>query len=169
MIVASVVKRAKSLDIESLKNEYVKHNNPDVKMSIASGLCATRDTEVAASLIKWGLDEGGTVRSQDIATWFAYLMRNSYTRELAWEWFTNAWDYISQLSGGGKYMDYFVWYTSGPLATDAWLAKFKEFFTPMLDDPALKRNILVALSEIEARSAWRKREAKSLKGYFSQF
>ncbi|HET8991608.1 MAG TPA: M1 family metallopeptidase [Candidatus Saccharimonadales bacterium] len=169
LIVACVVKRAKKADIESLKNEYVRHHNPDVKMSIASGLCATRDTDLASSLIKWGLNEGGNVRAQDIATWFAYLMRNSYTRELTWEWFTNSWDYISELSGGGKYMDYFVWYTSGPLATEEWLAKFKKFFTPKLDDPALKRNILIAFSEIEARAIWRKREAKSLKKYFSSF
>ncbi len=169
LIVACVVKRGDQKDIESLKEEFVKHPNPDVQLAIASGLCSTRDVRLAKSLINWGLSKDGNVRPQDIATWFAYLMRNSYTRDIAWDWFTKSWDYIAELSGGGKYMDYFVWYAAGPLSSDVWLKKFKDFFTQHLDDAALKRNILISFSEIEARAEWRKREALDLKAYFAKY
>jgi aminopeptidase N len=168
LIVAAVTKRGVASDIKALKAEYESSNNPDVQMSIASGLCATRDPKLAEDLIKWGLSKDGAVRPQDIATWFAYLMRNPYTREVAWSWMVKSWDYLADVSGGGKYMEYFIWYSAGPLANKAWLKKFKDFFTPLLKEPALKRNILIAFSEIEARAAWREREYEQIKSYFSK-
>lgn len=166
LITVAVVRRGRSKDIEALKSEYVTSPNPDVKMAIASGLCATKDTATAQQLIKWGLDQGGAVRPQDIATWFAYLIRNPYTHDITWNWFTKSWDYLVKLSGGGKYMGYFVWYSSSNLSTSKWLKQFKEFYTPKLEEPALKRSILIAFSEIEARVNWRRREIANLKSYF---
>jgi aminopeptidase N len=169
MIVSCIAKRGKTEDIEALKKQYETIANQDVKQSIASGICATRDPKLASELIEWGLSKDGSVRQQDIATWFAYFMRNSYTREVIWKWFTESWDYLAEESGGGKSLEYFVWYSAGPLSTALWQKRFKDFFEPKLSEPALKRNILIAFSEIEARVAWREREAKALKNYFSNF
>ena len=169
LILATVVKRGYAKDIEALKSAYTASHNPDIKMSIIGGLCSTRDSAVALSLIDWGLNKNGAVRPQDIATWFAYLLRNPYTRNLTWAWFVKSWDYIAEISGGGKYMDYFVWYSAGPLATFAWLKKYQDFFTPMLNQPSLKRSLLIAFSEIEQRAKWRERELKALKQYFKDY
>jgi hypothetical protein len=95
-------------------------------------------------------------------------MRNHYTRELAWDWITSSWDYIAKLFGGGKHMEYFVWYSAGPISTPEWQAKFNKFFEPKLKEAGLKRNIQISFSEIEARVQWRKREEKQLKAYFKE-
>lgn len=73
-----------------------------------------------------------------------------------------------QSAGGGKHIEYLIWYSAGPLSTPAWQAKFRKFFGPKAEDIALRRNITVALSEIAVRVAWRQREEERLKAYFKQ-
>jgi aminopeptidase N len=166
IISGAVVRFGQPSAIKQLMEEYVSSHNPEVQESIASALCSTRDVKVGKKIIEWGMMKDGVVRQQDLAHWFAYLIRNRYTREIAWAWFTDNWSYLVKLFGGGKHMEYFIWYSSGPLSTPTWEAKFKEFFTPKLKDLSLKRNIQIAFSEIAARVSWRKREEKSLKAYF---
>lgn len=166
IIAGAVVRFGKPSQIDELMTEYHSSHNPDVRENIAGALCSTRDTTVAKRLIEWGLSENGIVGQQDIDHWFAYLLRNYRTRELAWDWLVSSWERLLKLFGGGKHMEYFIWYSSGPLSTPAWQVKFKEFFEPKTSEPALKRNIMIAFSEIAARVDWREREEKQLKAYF---
>jgi aminopeptidase N len=152
--------------VDQLMKEYQSSHNPDVQQAIAPALCSTRDKAVAKRLIEWGMSPQGAVREQDIDHWFAYLMRNYHTRELAWQWLVDNWEYLTKAFGGGKHMEYFIWYSSGPLSSPEWQAKFKQFFEPKIDELTLRRNIQIALSEIAARVAWRQREEKQLKAYF---
>ncbi len=153
--------------IKQLMEEYTESQNSEVRETIVAALCSTRNPEVAKQIIDWGLaPKTGAVRQQDIAHWFAYLMRNYHTRPVIWEWLTNNWDYLSDLFGDGKSIEYLIWYASGPLSTPVWQEKFETFFTPMLKDAALKRNVKIAFGEIAARVAWRKREESSLKKFF---
>jgi aminopeptidase N len=168
LITGVAVRFGKPAYIDQLMKEYASSPNPDVQESIAVALCSTRDPAVAKRLIGWGMDKGGVIRQQDIAHWFAYLMRNYRTRELAWQWLTSSWGDLHTLFGGGKHMEYFIWYSSGPLSTPAWQKKFTEFFEPKLSEPASKRNIQIALGEIAARVAWRQREEPQLRAYFKK-
>jgi len=165
LVAGVAVRFGKPEYIDQLMAEYVASNNPEVKDAITAGLCSTRDVKVAERLIKWGINEGGVVRQQDIDHWFAYFMRNYRTRELAWDWLINNWGYLLKLFGGGKHMEYYVWYAAGPLATKEWEVTFKKFFEPKLKDVSLKRNIQIAFGEIAARVAWHDRELKPLKSF----
>lgn len=166
MITSAVVRFGKPIRIKQLMDEYQSSSNPDVQQSIAAALCTTRDPAVAKRLIKWGLGPDGAVRHQDIDHWFAFLMRNYRTRQLAWDWLTSSWPDLLKLFGGSKHMEYFIWYSSGPLSTPQWQSTFKRFFEPKINELALKRNIQIAFSEIGARVDWRVREEKQLKAYF---
>jgi aminopeptidase N len=166
IIGSAVVRFGEPEVIDKLMAEYTAGQNPDVRESITIALCATRDPATAKKIIEWGISEKGVVRPQDIAHWYAYLLRNHYTRELAWQWLVGSWPRLRKLFGDGKHMDYFVWYSSGPLSTHQWQKRFKDFFEPMLDEPSLKRNIQIAFGEIAARVEWRKREEPKLKAYF---
>ncbi|HET9098076.1 MAG TPA: M1 family metallopeptidase [Candidatus Saccharimonadales bacterium] len=169
MIATVAVRHGQPTYVSQFMDEYTSSQNPDVQAAITSALCSTRDPSVARKLIEWGLKPGGVIRQQDIDHWFAYLMRNHYTRNLAWDWFESGWDYLAELFSGGKHMEYFVWYSAGPLSNRDWQEKFKAFFEPKMDEPALKRNIAIALSEIEARVQWREREEGKLVAYYNKF
>jgi aminopeptidase N len=168
MVAGVAVRFGKTAYIKQLMDEYESSPNPDVKQAICVALCSTRDVNVAKRLIEWGLSEHGAVRQQDIDHWFAYLMRNYRTRALAWDWLVGNWDSLLKLFAGSKHMEYFIWYSSGPLSTRVWQAKFKKFFEPKIKEPSLKRNIQIALGEIAARVAWRTREEEQLKKYLKK-
>ncbi len=165
-ILAAVVRFGDVKEVDKLLNIYEKTNNADLKSSICGGVTEVRDEAVGKKIIKSSIGDGGFVRPQDIFRWFAYLMRNQYTRHLAWSWLTADWDRISEVFGGSKTLDYMPVYSAAPLSTAAWEKKYKEFFTPMLSNLALERNIKIGFSEIGARIEWRKREEPKLKKYF---
>ncbi len=167
LVAGTAVRHGSPSVITKLMEEYQSSQTPDVKSSITAALCSTHDPKVAKRLISWGLKRGGVIKQQDIDHWFAYMMRNHYIRDEIWNWFTTSWDYILELFSGSKHTDYFVWYSAGPISTPEWQKKFVKFFSPMQDEPAMKRNISISLSEIEARVKWRKREEKDLIKFFS--
>jgi aminopeptidase N len=167
MVAGVAVRFGKASVIKQLMDEYQSSPNPDVQQSIALALCSTRDPALAKKLLKWGMGDNGAVRQQDIGHWFAYLMRNYRTRETTWDWLVTSWDHLLELFMGGKHMDYFIWYASGPLSTPEWQTKFQQFFEPKTNELALKRNIQIAYSEIAARVAWRVRDEAQLKTYFN--
>ena len=167
IIAGAVIRFGKSSYTQQLMREYLANNNPDVQSSITAALCSTRDTKVAREIVKWGMENFKVIRQQDIDRWFAYLLSNYYTREVAWQWLTDNWGRLTKAFGEGKKMEYFIWYAARPIATKEWQKRFVEFFEPMLADISLKRNILISFSEIQARVDWRERDFADIKKFFS--
>ncbi len=150
--------------IDSLIKLYLSTTNADLQHSLCGALTYTKDPTVAARFFDEGLITDGFIRPQDSFRWFAYLMRNKHTRELAWTWLTTNWDYVESI--GKKSLDHWVVYAAAPLQTPEWEARFHEFFEPKKEIIALTRNIDIAYAEISARVAWRKRELPQLESFF---
>lgn len=168
LILSVAVRHDKNKDavIKKLLDEYPKTHNPEVQIAICAGLTNTKDKTASKKIIEAALGENGFVRPQDVFRWFAYLMRNRHTREDTWQWLVDSWERLEKMFGDSKTFDHFVTYSAAPLNTPAWQKKYEAFFTPKMNVVALERNIKVALSEIDARVAWRKREEAALKAYF---
>jgi len=168
MIVSAGVKND-FINTDDLISEYKSSPNPDVQLAIAMGLTNTRRRDIGKKIIDQALGNKveGFVRPQDIFRWYAYLMRNRYTRIDAWEWLKNNWDRLELLFGDGKSFDYFIIYSASPINTVEGQKQFNDFFLPKSDDLSLKRNINIAISEIEARVSWRKREESVIQKYFA--
>jgi len=165
MIIGAVVKSGSDV-IDELINVYRTTPNPDLQLSICAGLTNVRDPKVGEDLLERALGPDGFVRPQDIFRWYAYLMRNRHTRKATWEWLKSSWDRLEELFGDSKSFEYFVVYSAGPINTTDGKSEFIEFFKPKENVVALRRNIKIAYSEIDARVAWRQREEQSLKEYF---
>ncbi len=168
-LIVGVAVRGGQADLDDLMNQYKTSTNPDVQHAITAGICRVKNTEDAKHIITASLGEDGFVRPQDIFRWYAYLMQNKHTRELAWDWLTTNWTRLEGIYGDSKSFDHFVTYSAGPLNTPEWQEKFVTFFTPKLKVVALHRNITVAFSEIEARVAWRKRDEPKIKKYLLSY
>lgn len=135
---------------DTLIEEYKKTSSGDLQQDIASGLTSSKDSRKLAELLTLILDEK-TVRSQDVARWFVWTIRNRYGRDIAWQWVRDNWAWIKKTFGGDKSYDDYPRYSALGLVTRQQLEEYKAFFTPMQDEPALKRVIAMGISEIEGR------------------
>lgn len=168
MIIGAAV-RAGIADADDLMKEYRTTANADLQLSLCLALTSVKDPKVAAHIIDKALGTDGFVRPQDIFRWFAYLMRNRYTRELTWQWLIDSWERLEELFGDSKSFEYFVVYSAAVINTEDWQMKFLEFYEPKSEVVALRRNIAIARSEIQARVDWRNREEAKLKAFFADY
>ena len=153
VILSSVVRHDSTGDISrQLITTYKETQNAELAQDICLGLTSTRSTAVIKELLDH-LRDASFVRPQDVARWFAYLIRNRDARQLTWEWLTENWAWVEETFGGDKSYDSFPQYAASGLTTREQLEAYRTFFTPLKDNPALSRVILLGVSEIESRVA----------------
>lgn len=136
--------------VDTLMKEYATTPSPELQQDIAHGVTSTRDQTVVAQLLEQ-IRGGEVIRNQDAVRWFVYLLRNREGRTLAWDWLRNNWRWIDKTFGGDKSYDDFPKYAGNVLNTREQLEQYRQFFTPLQSEPALKRVIAIAIGEIEGR------------------
>lgn len=147
--------------IDRLIELYRTTASSDLRMDISGSLTVTRDTAVAERLLEL-MKDTTFVKPQDTARWYAYLLRNKYTRELVWNWVRDNWSWIKQTFGGDKSYDDFARYAGSMLTTAKQAEEYREFFTPMLNEPALKRTIEIGLVDVTERVKWIERDREGV-------
>ena len=152
-------------DFNTLLKLYSSVTSADEKDEIASGLTAVKDPKHAAQLIN--LLTTDTIRRQDLMHWFVWLLRNRYSREAAWQWLTEHWDWIMEEFSSDKSFSYFARYAGMVFSRPADLKRFNTFFEPKKDIVAMARDITLAQHEITSRIAWRQRNETAVKNWLS--
>lgn len=161
MLMATAVKFGTLDQFDALLSDYSSTSSAEYQADITSALTTSRDETRIKQLTKLMLDTK-IVRTQDTYRWFLYLMRNRYSREIMWEWLENNWSWILKTFSGGKSYHDFARYGASFLNTDEWLQKYTAFFEPKSNDPSLKRTIAIGITEISAKSEWRKRDKAAI-------
>jgi aminopeptidase N len=152
-------------EFDKLLKLYKQLENADERNEIAGALTSTRDPKQARTLIN-GMT-GSSVRLQDVAMWYIWLLRNHYSRQAAWEWMTNNWQWIEEKFGSDKTYDNFPTYSAAVFSRQPELHQYEEFFKPKMKIIALGRAIKLGLEEIEARVAWREANEQSTKNWLN--
>ena len=166
--ISAVVQHFETPDVvNQLFTAYKSTASSDLQIDIALGLTSTKFLDTA-ELILQRIKDPGTIRPQDASRWFAYLVRNSDTRATSWNWLRNNWSWVKQTYDGDKSYDVLIRYTANALITRAELKEFKEYFTPMLDQPALSRTIELGIREIEGRVELIERDFEAVRGALEQ-
>lgn len=122
----------------------------ELQQDIASALTATKSPAQIERLLSL-ITDPKTVRSQDVARWFVYLIRNRYARESAWQWLQNNWSWIETTFGGDKSYDDYPRYAASGLVTKEHLDQYEAFFVPLRSQVSLRRVIDMGISELKAR------------------
>ena len=151
LILSSVAKRSEGLEI--IKSLFEQHNSThsaDFQSDIQAGLTSVRNRDQIDYVLSQ-LTDTATVRPQDLASWFVYIIRNRYARSSAWQWLKDSWPWIESQFSGDKSYDYFPRYAASGLVTKIQLDEYIEFFKPLRDEPSLTRTIDVGIVEIQAR------------------
>lgn len=151
LIIGTAVRYSKNTKlIDDLLEKYQATTSAELQQDIASGLTSTRDTTVIGRLLGLITDDQ-IIRHQDVARWFVWLIRNREGRELAWSWVRDNWPWIKKTFGGDKSYDDYPRYSASGLVTKKQLKEYREFFTPLQNEPALARVIAIGIKEIEGR------------------
>ena len=149
LILGAIVRHFPSKDIvEKLLTIHDNTTSAEIKIDICSALTSTNDSATITTLLK---RLKGPVRSQDVARWFAYLIRNRDGRNISWQWMKDNWSWIEKTYAGDKSFDDFPHYAASSFSTNEYLQDYSEFFKPLESIPALTRVIAMGKSEIEGR------------------
>ncbi len=150
LIISSVSRHGDGAVVDDLLKKYTSTQSPDLRQDISVGVTSTRVPEKIAQLLD-NMKDTKIIKPQDVFRWFAYLSRGRESREPAWRWIRDNWQWIEKTFGGDKSYDDYPRYSASALTTRKQLDEFREFFTPMKDVPALSRAIAVGVKEIEGR------------------
>ncbi|AEV96044.1 M1 family metallopeptidase [Pediococcus claussenii] len=137
---------------ESLLSEYRKTSDASFKSDISSALTSTKDPELIATLIT-KFEDAGTIKPQDLRSWFRGTLANEYGEQAAWDWIRNDWQWLEDTVGGDMEFTTFITVITGIFNTSKRLAEFKAFFEPRLNVPGLTREITMDIRVIESRVA----------------
>lgn len=161
VIFSIVTKHGAEEDVDRLMRQYEDTSNSELQNDIAAGLTATKDPRLIAQLLD-NLTNKDIVRTQDVARWFAWLMRNRHARDATWQWLQDNWLWIEETFGGDKSYDDYARYSAHALGTDEWLNRYRAFFESKKSVPALKRAIELGEADISIRAAWDARDREAL-------
>jgi aminopeptidase N len=144
-----------------------KSSNSDLKSDIAGALTTTREESVATRLLA-RITDAKLIKPQDADRWLAYLLRNHYVGDTAWNWMVDNWSWLEETYKADKSYDYLPRYAAGACNTAATAERYRLFFEPKLDQISLKRNIAVGIEEIANRVAWLERDLPSVQAFLKK-
>ena len=151
LILGTVMRHFETDEIVSTLSQIYRDSPlADLRDDIASALTSTRSELTIQHFID-KLKDTQFIRTQDTLRWYIYLLQNREGRESAWRWLQDNWSWIVENFGSDKSYDYFVRYSAGILSTRVHFDAFRTFFTPMQEEPALKRTIEMGLIDLEGR------------------
>ena len=152
-IIATAVRYATDQAIiDTLLAEHQKTTSSEFKEDIAAAITSTRSPVVIERLLGIVKDPA-IVRPQNFMRWYVSLLRNRYARVATWRWGRDEWPWMKETFGGDKSYDSFPRYVATCLMTTQQLQEYKDFFEPLKNEVALKRNIELGILELGTKIA----------------
>ena len=159
-IIGTVVRQSSGQGlVDTLLQAYKTTVHVGLKDDIASGLTSTKDPATIARLAAL-LKDTDTIRPQDFSHWFVWLLRNRYARDTMWQWVRDNWTWVQRAFDGDSNFDSFPRYIASALFTPKQRTEYIEFFTPFKNDPVLKRNIALGITELDGKIALIERDGE---------
>ncbi len=150
LIISTVARYGDQTVVDELLTKYKTTQSGELRQDICLGITSTRIAPKIGELLDI-IKDTSIVRPQDASHWFVYLVRGRDSRQQAWQWIRDNWQWVVDTFGGDKSYDEYPRYSAGALTTRQQLQEYINFFGPKKDIPALKRVIEMGISEIEGR------------------
>jgi aminopeptidase N len=150
LIIGTAVRYGDESVVDDLLETYSSSQSGELRDDITYGITSTKSDQKIAALLEL-IKDPSIVRPQDAARWFVYLIRGRESREKAWLWIRDNWQWVMDTFGGDKSYDAYPRYSAGALSTKKQLDEYSDFFLPKKSIVALTRSIEMGISEIEGR------------------
>lgn len=134
---------------------YSNTVDASLKKDMESALVATRSKETILSYLP--KLKNGEIRPQDRLGFFYRLAANYAAQDEVIDWMYQNWEWLEKEEGDKTIADYPRYVATIIRKQDA-ADKFRAFFEPQIEKPALTRDIEVGLADIESRIELIKRE-----------
>lgn len=151
--------------LDRLLTWYDQTPSAEERINLTAGISNMQDTTLVPDILN--LLTTKKIKLQDIGYWFAYLIRNAKAKDQTWAWMKDSWPWIHRNFSNDMHYTDFARYSAGGFSTAEHLAAYKDFFTPKLKEPALKRTIEQGLEDIEIRKLWRERDLRAIKEFLT--
>lgn len=161
LILSAVARYGDAKTVDTMMQAYSATHSSELQNDICIGVTSTRVAEKIVELLD-SIKNPDIVRPQDVFRWFVYLVRGRESRETAWQWVRDNWEWIEKTFKGDKSYDDFPRYSASGLITATQLEEYKAFFLSKINDPALVRTITMGISEIEGRVELIERDKKAV-------
>lgn len=150
LVISSVARQGDATVVDDIMTAYKNTQSIDLRQDICVGVTSTRVPEKITELLD-NMKNPDIVRPQDVFYWFIYLVRGRDSRDIAWNWLQNNWDWVEKTFAGDKSYDDFPRFAASGLITARHLDEYRTFFAELGKKPALARTIAMGISEIEGR------------------
>ena len=167
-VLSIMVRHGEAVVVDRLLDAYTSAS-PDLQLDITGALSSTKQPAAAKKILERAVGPKGFVRDQDLMRWIALFMRNHYVREIAWQHLVDNFVWFDKVLGPSKAYDYLPVYCAGVITTEDWQQRYVDFFTPLLSNKAMEKNIKIGMADIEARVAWRKRDEAKIKQFLADY
>lgn len=151
-----------------LKNQIIEHETDDlIKQYVAAYTRTTdqtfqRELNVALSSTKkietvdYIIDQyqnTDVVKPQDLSFWFSSLIAREFSQDAAFSWLVKNWDWVQEKLGGDMASGDFIKILGNHFDTQEKLIAFTEFTDGFKDEPAFKRLVDMAKTQITSKIA----------------
>lgn len=136
--------------VNNLFDLYAKTESTDLQSDICYGLTETKNNDTIQRILS-SMFNKDIIKPQDMAFFFVHMMRNSHARTQTWQWLKDQWPKIKEVFAGDGSYDVYPRYAAYCLSKQDELDDYISFFTPMINDPSLSRNIKIGINEMTNR------------------
>ncbi len=150
LIISTVARYGDETVVDQLLERYLTTQSSELRQDICIGITSTPIPKKIDELLA-AIKNSEIIRPQDAAHWFVYLIRGRESRDKAWQWIRDNWQWVIDTFEGDKSYDDYPRYSAAALSTAQQLQEYIDFFTPKKELAALTRVITIGVSEIEGR------------------
>jgi aminopeptidase N len=132
-------------------NEYRRTEDPELRDDLETAISSVKSPEYIDTVLGM-LKDTKIVRSQDVLSFYAGLVRSENSRTAAWQFLRDNWQWFEDNFNDGRNIDYYPRIVASALKTKSDLDDFTNFFAPHRDKIELTRAIAMGEEEIRTRS-----------------
>lgn len=164
VIYHTAARQGGSSEFQKLKSLYKQTSTASEKVTLASALCSFKQP----NLYKQAIDmiKSEEVRPQDISYWVVYGFSNRHAKHEMWQWLKQNWGWMEKKLGAELSFARMPLYAARCFSDQKFMTDYQSFFEPKLS-AAFKREYLKGLETIAWQAAWRSRDEKDIKQFFS--
>lgn len=149
-----------------LLNWYNNNTIPGEQVALTNALTSFKDPIYIEKSLAYITTDN--VKLQDSLYWIAYSLIGRHSKNQAWDWLQNNWDWVGKNFGKEKEIDYYLRYAANGFATKEHLDQYTKFFNSV-DIHGSIRAFEQGKETIQWQTAWKDRDHEKVVTWLNSY